>query len=186
MCCLRRGLCDAVCLSLASQAQLHLLLTFKICMNPRCDHLICVCCMGGTLLSVPSSPWVQQLDPPFFTPCAVAWLHTQGLGALPTGPRVLWGPEHMRRSVRTQCCPRGRQLCSVDGAAGGLVPTAECSGLGPACQPTPPSRGIEQVAQKNGHSVKAMRTSSLCLRLCFHEDRRGQGQSCCPPSVKNT
>lgn len=83
MCCLRRGLCDAVCLSLASQAQLHLLLTFKICMNPRCDHLICVCCMGGTLLSVPSSPWVQQLDPLILHPlCSHLAPHT-GSGCAP-------------------------------------------------------------------------------------------------------
>lgn len=84
-----RGACDAaVCLSLAPQAQRQLLLTFKICMNPRCDHWVTsVCHVGpGTLPSVPCSPWVQQPDPPFFAPRAAAWPHTRGSEWLPTGP----------------------------------------------------------------------------------------------------
>lgn len=84
-----RGACDAaVCLSLAPQAQRQLLLTFKICMNPTCDHWVTsVCHVGpGTLPSVPCSPWVQQPDPPFFAPRAAAWPHTRGSEWLPTGP----------------------------------------------------------------------------------------------------
>lgn len=137
-----RGACDAaVCLSLAPQAQRQLLLTFKICMNPRCDHWVTsVCHVGpGTLPSVPCSPWVQQPDPPFFAPRAAAWPHTRGSEWLPTGPGAPWG----RSASHT-----GASSAPWSELQAASSPLPSALGPGPACQPTPPSGGIEQAARR--------------------------------------